>query len=90
MGILDNVKEKISNHHEQQKETAEEFHNEGHDPRRSETENWVTKGQGGERSDDDGIRAGSLTNPDTASALSNPKVHDAILGDKGRAGSTSQ
>lgn len=90
MGILDSVKEKISNHHEQQKDSIDHSHNDGLDPRKSETQNWVAKGQGGDRSDDHGIRAGSLTNPDTNSALSNPKTHEAIMNDKGRAGSTSQ
>lgn len=90
MGVLDNVKEKISNHHEQQKEDANVIHNDGQDPGKSATENWIAKGQGGDRSDDHGIRAGSVTSADTASALSNPKVHEAVMNDEGRAGSTSQ
>lgn len=90
MGILDSVKEKISDHHEQQKTSIDHSHNDGLDPRKSDTQNWVTKGQGGDRSDDHGIRAGSLTNPDTNSALHDPKVHEAVMNDKDRVGSISQ
>lgn len=90
MGILDSVKGKIHKHNEDQQGSIDHSHNDGQDPRKSETENWITKGQGGDRSDDHGIRAGSLTSADTASSLSNPKVHDAIMNDTGRAGSTSQ
>lgn len=90
MGLLDSVKEKISDHHEQQKDSIDHSHNDGQDPRKSDTQNWIAKGQGGDRSDDHGIRAGSLTSADATSALSNPQVHEAVMNDKNRPGSTSQ
>jgi hypothetical protein len=37
------------------------------DPTRSVTQNWVAKGQGGERSDEYAVRAGSMSAPDTTS-----------------------
>lgn len=39
------------------------------DPARSETQNWIAKGQGGERTfgnDEHQVRAGSLSSPDTS------------------------
>lgn len=90
MGILDTVKEKIHKNNEQQQDSIDHSHNDGSDPRKSETENWIAKGQGGDRSDDHGIRAGSLTSADTSSSLSNPKVREAVMNDKNRPGSTSE
>lgn len=88
MGIIDNLKQKVSDHHSSA--NVDHSHNDGSNPNRPETKNWIEKGQGGDRSDDHGIRAGSLTNPDTLSSLSNPKVNDAIMKDTERAGSVSQ
>lgn len=90
MGIIDSVKEIISSHHEEQKNSVEHSHNDGLDPRKSDTQNWISNGQGGDRSDGHRIRAGSLTNPDTNSAPHNPKVHEAVMNDEDRVGSLSQ
>jgi len=35
------------------------------DPNKSDTQNWIAKGQGGERDAEYGIKAGSVTSPDT-------------------------
>ncbi|KAK5948261.1 hypothetical protein OHC33_010695 [Knufia fluminis] len=92
MGIITTLKEKVSDHHEQQRESVDELqtHNDGHDVRKSDAANWVAKGQGGERSDDHGIRAGSLTADNTASAMSDPTVAEAVAKDEGRVGGGSR
>lgn len=88
MGVLDKIKQKVSDHHADAE--IDHAHNDGNDPRKSEHQNWISKGQGGDRSDDHGIRAGSLTNADTSPSIVNPKVHEAMMKDEDRAGSVSQ
>lgn len=88
MGMLDDLKQKVSDHHANAE--IDYQHNEGHDRHKSDTQNWVAKGQGGDRLDDHGHKGGSVTSDDTQPALSDPKVQEAIMNDKGRVGSTSQ
>lgn len=92
MGIIDSVKQKVSDHHEQQRNSVADTndHNDGLDTRKSDTSNWVSKGLGGDRADDHGIRAGSLTQADTNSGMSNPKVAEALMKDEDRIGGVGQ
>lgn len=90
MGLLDSIKAKAHAHNREQHDSIDHSHNDGSDPRKSETQNWITKGQGGDRADDHGIRAGSLTKDDTSTALADEKVHAGILEDENRAGSVSK
>ncbi|KAJ9661825.1 hypothetical protein H2198_001790 [Neophaeococcomyces mojaviensis] len=89
MGVLDSVRNKVKDHHDSAE--IDHSHNDGKNHQKSETENWIEKGQGGDRRDDDqGVRGGSLTSADTQPALANPKVQDAIMNDPNRVGSVSQ
>lgn len=90
MGILDSIKEKAHAHNKEQHDSIDHSHNDGSDPRKSEGQNWVAKGQGGDRSDDHGIRAGSLTKNDTNAALADERLHKAIMKDENRVGSVSK
>lgn len=85
MGIVERVVEKMSDH--PAAHTADENHprasvsgvqevNQGDDPNKTETENWIAKGMGGERAGEENnkIRAGSLTNADTAAAVADGRV----------------
>lgn len=87
MGLLDSIKSKAHSHNKEQHESIDHTQNDGSDPRKSDTQNWVVKGQGGDRSDDHGIRAGSLTKADTTPALRDEKLHEAIMNDENRVGS---
>jgi len=91
MGIVDSVKQKVSSHHKQQKESVDglDTRNDGRTSQDLTTSEWVRKGQGSDRSDDHGYRAGSLTEADTASGMSNPKVAEKLMNDTNRVGSTS-
>lgn len=92
MGIVDSVKQKVASHHEQQRRSVDglDTRNDDRNSQDLTTSEWVRKGQGSDRSDDHGHRAGSLTDADTASGMSNPKVAEKLLNDKDRVGSTSQ
>lgn len=88
MGLVNNIKQKISDHHASA--DVDHSHNDGKNPRKSDAQNWIEKGQGGDRNDDHGHRGGSLTSADTQPAVSNPKVQEAIMNDKNRVGSVTQ
>ena len=90
MGLLDTIKEKAHAHNKEQQESIDHTHNDGSDPRKTDGQNWVAKGQGGDRSDDHGIRAGSLTENDTSPALADGRLHEAIMKDENRIGSVSR
>lgn len=92
MGLLDSIKAKAQAHNEEEQHHAsvDHRHHDGTDPQKSDTQNWVAKGQGVERSDGHGIRAGSLTEDNTGSTLTDGKVHDAIMKDENRIGSVTE
>lgn len=91
MGVLDKLQSKLSDHHASSEHTPDHQDHNADQPGKSATQNWVQKGQGGERADErHASRAGSLTHADTQPAASNPKVMEAIMNDKDRVGSTSQ
>lgn len=78
MGLLDKITDKVKDHHASAE--IDHSHNDGKNPTKSDTANWIEKGQGGDRRDDDhGLRAGSLTDADTRSSLSDPRVRDAVF-----------
>lgn len=91
MGVVDKLQSKLSDHHAKSDHTPDHQDHNADDYGKSDTQNWVQKGQGGEREDERlNSRAGSSTHADTQPAAGNPKVMEAIMNDKDRVGSTSQ
>jgi len=90
MGVVDSLKQKVSSHDKRESTDGLKTHNDNREPQEMTSSEWVRKGQGSDRSDEPDIRAGSVSESDTTSAMSNPKVAEKVMSDPNRVGSTSQ
>ena len=91
MGMLQRVKDLIADHPQSTADpdrnptsgVESPVSKSGHDPHQSDPSNWIKAGMGGERRGEDApdhvgnIRAGSLTSPDVAPAVADPRVMEA-------------